>query len=185
MKTRIYPLIMFFVLLTSIFCLPAFGGPAGSILGWGYNYYGQATPPTGNNYIAISTGWYHSLALRSDGSIVGWGGNWNGQATPPEGNNFIAISAGGNHSLALRSDGSIVGWGWNGSGEATPPTGNNYIAISAGWAHSLGLKQVCLYVLSGDLNDDCKVDFYDFAMMAGNWLIDCNIEPTNPACIWK
>ncbi|MCX5636326.1 MAG: RCC1 domain-containing protein, partial [Planctomycetota bacterium] len=28
----------------------------GSIVGWGYNNYGQATPPSGNNYIAISVG---------------------------------------------------------------------------------------------------------------------------------
>jgi alpha-tubulin suppressor-like RCC1 family protein len=29
-------------------------GTGGSIVGWGYNDSGQATPPRGNNYIAIS-----------------------------------------------------------------------------------------------------------------------------------
>jgi hypothetical protein len=38
---------------------------------------------------------------------------------------------------------------------------------------------------SGDLNDDCKVDFYDFAEMAANWLIDCDLTPENPACAPK
>jgi parallel beta-helix repeat protein len=112
----------------------------GSIIGWGYNGYGQATPPASNNFIVISAGYYHSLALKSDGSIVGWGYNYSGQATPPAGNNFIAISAGWSHSLALKSDGSIVGWGYNYDGRATPPSGNNFIAISAGGCHSLALK---------------------------------------------
>jgi predicted RNase H-related nuclease YkuK (DUF458 family) len=44
---------------------------------------------------------------------------------------------------------------------------------------------VCQYVLLGDVNSDCKVDFYDFALMAANWLIDCNINPSDPACIPK
>jgi len=38
---------------------------------------------------------------------------------------------------------------------------------------------------SGDLNDDCKVDFADFALMATNWLVDCREDPTNPASIPK
>jgi len=46
-------------------------------------------------------------------------------------------------------------------------------------------SEVCQYVLLGDVNSDCKFDFYDFALMAANWLIDCNIEPNNPACIYR
>jgi len=61
--------------------------------------------------------------------------------------------------------------------------------------------EVCNYVLSGDYNDDCEVNFYDFAIMAMSWLIEsdfsdlseittswlinCNADPTNPACIPK
>jgi len=119
---------------------------AGSIVGWGWNDYGQASPPSGDDFTAISTGVCHSLALRSDGSIDGWGsnydepGNWVGQAMPPAGNDYIAIAAGGYHSLALRSDGSIIGWGANYAGQANPPAGNDYIAIAAGGYHSLALR---------------------------------------------
>jgi len=42
--------------------------------------------------------------------------------------------------------------------------------------------EFCQYVLFGDFNNDCKIDFYDFALMAANWLIDCNINPSDPAC---
>ncbi|MCK4827061.1 hypothetical protein KA005_65610 [bacterium] len=45
--------------------------------------------------------------------------------------------------------------------------------------------ECCQYALAGDLNDDCKVDFLDFALMAMNWLIDCNQTPEDPACVPK
>jgi hypothetical protein len=37
----------------------------------------------------------------------------------------------------------------------------------------------CTYILTGDINRDCKVDFLDFAELAENWLKDCNIEPVD------
>ena len=114
-------------------------------IGWQYCWLGQqlvwsGDAASGNDFVAIAAGGYHSLALRSDGRIVGWGANENGQATPPAGNNFIAIAAGELHSLALRADGSIVGWGDNEYGQATPPSGNNFVAIAAGRTHSLALR---------------------------------------------
>ncbi|MBL7152181.1 MAG: hypothetical protein ISS79_00570 [Phycisphaerae bacterium] len=47
------------------------------------------------------------------------------------------------------------------------------------------IVQICEYALAGDLNNDCKVDFLDFARMAENWLIDCQANPSNPACVPK
>jgi len=110
----------------------------GSVVGWGWDYYGQATPPDGNDFVGIAAGVSHSLALRSDGSVTGWGHPDFGQAVPPEGSDFVAVVAGYLHSLALRSDGSIVGWGRNVDhwgdwcGQATPPDGNDFVAIAAG-----------------------------------------------------
>ena len=46
-------------------------------------------------------------------------------------------------------------------------------------------QPTCQYELVGDLNNDCRVNYYDFAIMAENWLIDCYIDPNNPACIPK
>jgi hypothetical protein len=45
--------------------------------------------------------------------------------------------------------------------------------------------EVCQYALFGDFNNDCKVDFYDFALMAANWLVDCYQIPDDPACVPK
>jgi hypothetical protein len=35
----------------------------------------------------------------------------------------------------------------------------------------------------GDIDCDGKVDFYDFTILADNWLIDCFNDPDNPACV--
>ena len=112
----------------------------GSILGWGLNDYGQASPPEGNNFVSIAAGEYHNVALRSDGIIVCWGDDANDQATPPGGNDYTAIAAGYDHSLAIRTDGSIVCWGDNTYGQSTPPAGNDFVDIAGGFDHSLALK---------------------------------------------
>jgi hypothetical protein len=127
-------------------CVTTHADDAGYVVGWGSNrdlsgsYPGQATPPAGNDFVAIAAGGYHSLGLKADGSIVGWGDDGWDQATPPAGNDFVAIDAGRIHSLALKSDGSIVGWGHDLHGQATPPAGNDFVAIAAGYYHGLALK---------------------------------------------
>jgi len=52
--------------------------------------------------VAIATGDYHSLALKSDGTVVAWGENLNGQCNIPPGlGNVVAIAAHGSHSMVL------------------------------------------------------------------------------------
>ena len=74
------------------------------------------------------------------------------------------------YSVAISGEAAIIG-AWddddNGSG--------------SGSAYLFG----CPYTIPGDLNGDCKVDFRDFAVMATNWLIDCDQTPSNPACVPK
>ena len=86
--------------------------------------------------VAVATGEFHSLALRSDGTVVSWGDDGFGQlgrglsnssvSTPvqvkgPRGIGFltdvVAIAAGRSHSLALRSDGTLLAWGVNDVGQ--------------------------------------------------------------------
>jgi alpha-tubulin suppressor-like RCC1 family protein len=44
----------------------------GTVVGWGRNNFGQASPPAGlSNVVAIAAGSQHSLALLSDGTVVG------------------------------------------------------------------------------------------------------------------
>ena len=66
--------------------------------------YGELTDiPAGNDFIAISAGVWHDLALRSNGTIVGWGDNSFDQTTPPPGDDYVSIEAGGGYSLALEA----------------------------------------------------------------------------------
>ena len=79
---------------------------------------------------------------------------------------------------------AIRGWGWLAINSAESGR-KDFVAISAGYEYSLALQRVCEYELVGDLNDDCEVDFEDFGVMCGNWLVDCYVEPVDPACVAK
>ncbi len=152
-----------------------------TIRAWGNNLYGQvgdgttnlvacqckpsAVPVSNlNNVIAIASGGFHSLALKSDSTLWAWGRNTNGQLGDSTNNDsslpiqvhglsgIVAISAGGIHSLALKSDGTVYAWGGNLNGQLGDSTINdknfpvklngltNVMAISAGYNHSMILK---------------------------------------------
>jgi alpha-tubulin suppressor-like RCC1 family protein len=154
----------------------------GTVWSWGDNYYGQlgngentdsSTPvravfPDGVTITAISTNYYHSLALDSEGNVWAWGCNCSGElgydgdnsnvAVKVEDENLtgvIAISAGDDYSMALKSDGTVWSWGYNyygqlGNGENgydadsfTPVQAKDLTgitAIAAGYYHSMALK---------------------------------------------
>jgi len=118
-----------------------------------------------NNVEAISAGFGHMLALKTDGTVWTWGCNTYGQVgngkigtsnnrIPAQVKNLtdvISISAGYRHSLALKSDGTVWAWGHNAFGELgdgsqndnpTPSqiqTLKNIRAVSAGFDYSLAL----------------------------------------------
>ena len=166
----------------------------GQIIGWAKymtgNLYIHATlfDPTGagNNIDLGTLEGDESLArsINNTGQIVGWAYNSEGWARPTlfditgAGNNIDLITLidhnSGRTLLSvhdINASGWIVGEGINSQGKLH--------------AFLLVPKQPCLYTLLGDLNDDCKVDFDDFAIMAANWLVDCEVDPTDPACIPK
>jgi len=47
------------------------------------------------------------------------------------------------------------------------------------------LTYECPYDIEGDLDDNCKIDMVDFALMANNWLLNCRTNPSDPACVLK
>ena len=43
--------------------------------------------------------------------------------------------------------------------------------------------RTCDYSVLGDLNRDCKIDLNDFVIIVSNWLLDCELNPSDPTCI--
>jgi hypothetical protein len=114
----------------------------GTVVGWGDNGFGQASPPSNlSNVVAITAGDLHSAALCSNGTVVVWGDDTFGQTNVPPGlSNVVAIAAGDFHTLALLSNGTIVAWGNNTYGQLdVPPSATNALAIASGYYHGLAL----------------------------------------------
>ncbi len=157
----------------------------GTVAAWGDNEYGQlgnssttdSSVPVavttsgalaGKTVVAISAGYYHSLALCSDGTVTTWGRNDYGQlgnnSIPASfvpvtlanlgvlaGKTVVAIAAGSLHNLALCSDRTVASWGRNDYGQlgnnsttdSTVPVavlaGKTVAAIAAGSSHSFAL----------------------------------------------
>ncbi|HET6504130.1 MAG TPA: Ig-like domain repeat protein [Amycolatopsis sp.] len=117
--------------------------PAGTVVAWGDDTYGQtAVPPGLTGVVRVSAGQFHSLALKSDGTVVAWGRNDTGQGVVPPGlTGVVAISTHRGTNLALRSNGTVVAWGNNNNGQATVPVGvADIVAVSSGSTHSLALR---------------------------------------------
>src|SRR5450759_2144690 len=113
--------------------------------------------------VAVSAGFYHSLALMSDGTVRAWGRNIYGELGDGTDNDsnvpvevsgptgVIAVSAGSVHSLALKSDGTVWAWGFNGQGQLGDGTNNDsntpvavsgltgVFAVVSGGRHNLAL----------------------------------------------
>ena len=96
----------------------------GSIVCWGDDAYGQASPPKGT-FISVSAGGNHTCGVRANGSVACWGNDFHGQSRPPP-MAFISVSSGGGngtawptdlvdaaHTCGLRDDYSIACWGHN------------------------------------------------------------------------
>ena len=105
---------------------------AKTFYGWGYNYYGQLGDGTtinkltpikiGNdtNWLQVSCGNYHTLAIKNDGTLWAWGNNELGQLgdgtttnrTSPtkiaNNTNWLKVSAGASCSFALEFDMPVV-----------------------------------------------------------------------------
>ncbi|MBI5057601.1 MAG: M6 family metalloprotease domain-containing protein [Nitrospirae bacterium] len=131
----------------------------GTLWSWGRNYNGElgignafgpqlcgsiicSTTPrkigTDTDWVSVSAGGAHTIAIKSDGTLWAWGANSSGQlGDGPTTNqyspvqigtddNWVSASAGLDHTIALKSDGTLWSWGTNiagtlGIGNSTGP----------------------------------------------------------------
>ena len=151
----------------------------GTLWTWGRGGQGQlgdntatdkSTPVTtfagGTNWKQVSSGGYHTAAIKTDGTLWTWGaGNYGqlggnqyiNQSTPVTtfagGTNWKQVSGGRLHSAAIKTDGTLWTWGKGTYGrlgdntvtdKSTPVTtfagGINWKQVSSGWFHTAAIK---------------------------------------------
>lgn len=150
----------------------------GTLWAWGFNQNGQLGDGTTTNraiptqigkdtdWVFVSAGKRHVLAIKANGLLYSWGSNVNGQlgdttTTPklvptkvpllPATALWASVSAGDTHSLGIQKDGTL--WSWGGGGEGQ--LGNNikadisapskigvltWSSVSAGAFHSMAIN---------------------------------------------
>lgn len=150
---------------------------SGQLWVWGRNNMGQLGDSSNINrnapvsiasnvpWQSVSTGYFHTVAIKQDGSLWAWGNNSAGQIgnggntsnwVPQRVGNqsdWVAVSAGYFHTLALKANGTLWAWGDNFEGQIgigstgnvrTTPiqigTSSDWVAISAGAVFSVALK---------------------------------------------
>ena len=114
-----------------------------TVAAWGDNRFGQTdVPARPTNLVAVSAGYFRSLAVKADGTAMAWGSTIPGDINVATGLTTVAaVAVGGQHSLALRSNSTVVAWGDNSLGQTNVPAGlTNVVAIAAGTNHSLALS---------------------------------------------
>jgi alpha-tubulin suppressor-like RCC1 family protein len=114
----------------------------------------------------LSSGFYHTAAIKTDGTLWTWGGGSSGQlgtndltqrntpvTTFAGGTNWKQVSGGNNHTAAIKTDGTLWTWGINSTGQlgtnditnrSTPVTtfagGTNWKQVSGGNYYTLAIK---------------------------------------------
>ena len=119
------------------------------------------------DFVMVSAGGNHTVAIKADGTLWSWGQNTYGQlgnnstansSIPVQENtqatNWAAVSAGGNHTVAIKADGSMYAWGRNNVGQLGIAAGDttnrnvptrvgtatDWAYVSAGGSHTVAIK---------------------------------------------
>ena len=104
----------------------------------------------GGKFIAVSSGLYHTSAIRQDGTIETWGDNTYQQCNNIPSGKFIFISSGPYHTSGIREDGTVVTWGCNKYKQYNKLPKGRFLSISSGNNHTSGIREDGTVVTWGD-----------------------------------
>ena len=120
---------------------------------------------------AISSGYWHAMAIKNDGTLWAWGYNYDGQlgdgTSDENADKFIPVkimddvrfvSAGYSHTMAIKNDDTLWAWGANYYGELGYGSGgkgqyipkpiqiiNDVYSVSAGYHNTMAIKKMDHY----------------------------------------
>jgi len=90
-----------------------------TVVCWGRNDYGQATPPPGAHFTEVAAGQMHTCGIKTDRSIACWGYNLYGEVgKAPATGTWKQITSGLGHSCAIGDNNYLNCWGRNDWGQA-------------------------------------------------------------------
>ena len=151
----------------------------GTLWLWGFNTSGELgdntttsrsspvqTVSAGTNWKQVSSGSFHTAAIKTDGTLWLWGLNSNGELgtnnttnrsspvqTVSAGTNWKQVSMGSFHTAAIKTDGTLWVWGRNNYGQLgdntvtnrsspvqTISAGTNWKQVSVGYRHTAAIK---------------------------------------------
>ncbi len=102
----------------------ALGQGVNTVVGWGYNGFGQCSPPANlGPCLQVAGGGNQTAALQSSGAVIAWGLNAQGQCNVPKNlGACLQVAAGTNHTAAISNSGIVVVWGDNSLGQCGTST---------------------------------------------------------------
>ena len=105
--------------------------------------------------VAVSAGYSHTCAVRSDGQLACFGSNASWHCNVPAGlGDVVAVSAGFSHTCAVRSDGQLACFGSNEFGQCNVPAGlGPVVAVSSGYCNTCAVRsdgQLACFGSNGD-----------------------------------
>ena len=102
----------------------ALGQGVNTVVGWGYNGFGQCSPPANlGPCLQVAGGGNQTAALQNSGAVIAWGLNAQGQCNVPKNlGACLQVAAGTNHTAAISNSGIVVAWGDNSLGQCGTST---------------------------------------------------------------
>jgi len=108
----------------------------GPVVGWGDNFSGQSSPPSGS-FLQVAGGLDHSVGIRADGTIATWG-----VITDVPSGLFKFVDANDGHQpfcVGIRTDGTLASWGVPVMGAINLPLGS-FMSLALGDNHGIGIR---------------------------------------------
>jgi hypothetical protein len=176
----------------------------GAIFCWGYDAYGQATPPSGS-FTQVSVGALHGCALATDRTVSCWGAGTAAAVThphyaqalvPPGLTDVVQVSAGSTHTCARRADGSVVCWGYDSDGQVsgTPNTLTTvsvashpgpYVEVAAGLSHTCARNpDGTVQCWGDDYYGESSPPALSFTQLSAGGSNSCGVRPDGTIVCW-